>query len=650
MRSNLLPALLAAVVLTGVVVLPTTAATQTMAPACAGANLRTGSTTSAAIKVSLGLANTVTITGTVSGGSWSTSCPATVSGSTWYVVSEVNGRTTTSLYGVAQLYAATGVLKSASAAAPTAAPAPTPTTTPTPTPIVAPTAAPSAAPAASTPTPVPAPATGTTMVPACDGINLRTSTSTSATIKVKLGLNASVVVSGQVAGSAWSASCPTAKAASTWYVVTSVNGTPVGALYGVSALYAATGVLSAPTSPSTVGVTTLGSSTVFFGRGWGHGVGLSQYGARGRSLAGQLAPEILAHYFQGTTIGALGSDMAIRVLVLPGFAPTATAPLTIYGRGGPWQVLGSDPTYPADARLRILPPTAPETTPRMVIDLAGTVLFDGPAPADFRLRPTTDAGLIQLFSKPTTYDRFRGTLRVMTGSAGIDVVDELPLETYLRGVVPAEMPSSWPTEARVAQTIAARSYAAVRVHPATGTFDVYDDTRSQVYLGALRETAAADAVIAATAGQVLRSGAAIANALFHSTGGGATENNENVFTSATGARTAGIVSYLRGSSDRDPSGAPYDAGAPYTTWQTRAYSVAELSAIFGADSRTSVGTLTGFDFRNRGVSGRLVSVTLVGSAGTKTVAGNVFVAVFNAGRPSGDPMMASSLLDVAPIP
>ena len=45
-----------------------------------------------------------------------------------------------------------------------------------------------------------------------------------------------------------------------------------------------------------------------------------------------------------------------------------------------------------------------------------------------------------------------------------------------------------------------------------------------------------------------------------------------------------------------------------------------------------------------------VSVTLVGSAGTKTVAGNVFVAVFNAGRPSGDPMMASSLLDVAPIP
>src|SRR6476661_7781156 len=42
-------------------------------------------------------------------------------------------------------------------------------------------------------------------------------------------------------------------------------------------------------------------SVTFFGRGWGHGVGLSQYGARGRALAGQLAPAILAHYYAGTT-------------------------------------------------------------------------------------------------------------------------------------------------------------------------------------------------------------------------------------------------------------------------------------------------------------------------------------------------------------
>ena len=122
-----------------------------------------------------------------------------------------------------------------------------------------------------------------------------------------------------------------------------------------------------------------------------------------------------------------------------------------------------------------------------------------------------------------------------------------------------------------------------------GTFDVYDDTRSQVYRGVHAEIAAADATVAATANQVLRSGTSIVNALFHSTGGGATEDNENVFVSSTGAKTAGPVSYLRGSSDRDPSGAAYDAAAPYATWQTGTYTVAQLSSIFGADSRSAVG-------------------------------------------------------------
>jgi stage II sporulation protein D len=230
------------------------------------------------------------------------------------------------------------------------------------------------------------------------------------------------------------------------------------------------------------------------------------------------------------------------------------------------------------------------------------------------------------------------------------VINELPLEAYLRGVVPAEMPSTWPLEARTAQTIAARSYAAYGLHPATGTFDVYDDTRSQVYGGVRREQAAADSVIAATAEQVLRRGAAIVNALFHSTAGGATENNEDAFVSSTGTRLASPVAYLRGSADRNPAGVPYDAAAPYATWQSKAYTVAALSGIFAKDPRASVGTLSALDLRRRGVSGRLISVTLVGSAGTKTVSGAVFVAVFNAGKPSVDPMFRSTLLDVAPIP
>ena len=182
-------------------------------------------------------------------------------------------------------------------------------------------------------------------------------------------------------------------------------------------------------------------------------------------------------------------------------------------------------------------------------------------------------------------------------------------------------------------------------------YDVTDDTSSQVYHGALGEKAATNALISATAGVVLRSpSGAIANTLFHSTGGGATENNENVYVSSTGAKVAGPVSYLRGSSDRAPDGSAYDAASPYATWATRTYTVAQLSAWFAADARTNVGTLTTLDLRDRGVSGRLISVTLIGSAGTKKVSGDVFRSVFNAERPPADPMMRSTLVATAPIP
>jgi SpoIID/LytB domain protein len=438
--------------------------------------------------------------------------------------------------------------------------------------------------------------------------------------------------------------------------VSHVNGTAVGALYGIATLYAAAGVLApapaAATPPaSTAGLTALGESVTFFGRGWGHGVGLSQHGARGRALAGQGAAEILAHYYPGTTIGSVPEGTAIRVLLLDDHMPSAASPLTVYGRGDTWTIGGVAAAFPADARLRLIPTTTGTATSwRAVVDMAGAVLYDAAAPADLRVQGATAAATLQLPARSATYGTYRGTLRILLSGAKADVVNELPLEWYLRGVVPAEMPSTWPVAARTAQTIAARSYAAARLRPGVSTFDAYDDSRSQVYRGVRGETDAANAVIADTANLVLFGDAGIANALFHSTGGGATENNENVYVSATGARVATPISYLRGSPDRDANGVSYDAAAPYATWQTNPYSLAGLSAIFAADSRTNVGALASLDLRDRGVSGRLVSVTLVGSAGAKTVSGGVFVAVFNAHRPVGDPLARSTLLDVAPIP
>jgi stage II sporulation protein D len=253
-----------------------------------------------------------------------------------------------------------------------------------------------------------------------------------------------------------------------------------------------------------------------------------------------------------------------------------------------------------------------------------------------------------LVSKATAKNVYRGFFRVRLTAKAL-VVNHVSIEHYLRGVVPTEMPSTWPVEALRAQAIAARSYALYRVHP-SGSFDVYDDTRSQVYRGRRAETTATNAAVRNTAGMVLLSGSSVANALFQSADGGWTENNENVFVGSTGSIVAGAVPYLRGSSDRAPDGSSYDKASPYATWHTAMYSNDALSAILARDPRTNVGTLTSLDLSHRGVSGRLISVTVVGDLGTKTVSGDVFRAIFNAGRPAIDPSLRGTLFDTAPIP
>jgi SpoIID/LytB domain protein len=402
----------------------------------------------------------------------------------------------------------------------------------------------------------------------------------------------------------------------------------------------------------------LGATVTFFGRGYGHGVGMSQYGARGRALAGQSATTILAHYYRGATLGTMSTAARIRVRILTSWTATPTVPLVVFGRLTPWTIDGIAGTFPVDAVLRVIPTTTtsatgPHTTWRLrVLSAAGAVLYNGPKPGSLVVRGAASNSRLQLWSKPSHYDQFRGILRIRTSSTvpTVTVVNDLPLDTYLRGVVGVEMSSAWPTAALEAQAIASRSYAARRLRPGVSYYDVPDDSSSQVYHGALGEHATTNVIVKATAGVVLKSGSSIANTLYHSADGGATENNENVYVSATGAKVAGVVSYLRGSMDRDATGKSYDAASPYATWSTASYTRAQLSAWFAADARTNVGTLTAIDLRNRGVSGRLISVTLIGWAGSKRVSGDVFRSVFNASRPSTDPMLRSTLFATAPIP
>ena len=426
-------------------------------------------------------------------------------------------------------------------------------------------------------------------------------------------------------------------------------------------------VATAAAVVASTGTVALGDLVTFYGRGYGHGVGLSQYGARGRALAGQDAASILAHYYQGTVLSPIDPATRIRVLVQSKWLGSATRPLVIHGRLASWSITaaggtGLDATilagpFPADARMQLLPTSTvtvlgvPPVWRLVVDDPSGAVLFDGFAPTEFTLRSDADAGRLQLTSRATRYNQYRGTLRVVVHSATrVSVINDLGIDAYLGGVVPVEMPSTWSAAALQAQAVAARSYAARRLRPGISYFDVADNSTSQIYRGILVEKATTNAAIAATAGLVLMSGATVVNALFHSTGGGATESNENVYTSTSGRRTARPVSYLRGGPDRADDGVAFDARAPYATWSTRTYGRAQLSAWFAADVRTNVGDLFALDLHDRGVSGRVVSVTLIGSMGSRTVSGEVFRAAFNAHRPVTDPSLKSTLLDLAPIP
>ena len=228
-------------------------------------------------------------------------------------------------------------------------------------------------------------------------------------------------------------------------------------------------------------------TVTFYGRGYGHGVGLSQYGARGRALAGQSAATILAHYYQGTTPATVSASAPVRILVLAPIKPTAVKPIILHGRGAPFSIDGISGTFPIGAKVAVWPSGSGFAI--RVSSSSGTLLRSTTSAAeDIRLHSGADPGRIEVDTKPVADDTYRGVIRVLGTSSGVIAVNEVGLDLYLRGVVPAEMPASWPAEALKAQAIAARSYAEEHVHPGSGAYDLFDDTRSQVYHGSLGET------------------------------------------------------------------------------------------------------------------------------------------------------------------
>ena len=135
--------------------------------------------------------------------------------------------------------------------------------------------------------------------------------------------------------------------------------------------------------------------------------------------------------------------------------------------------------------------------------------------------------------------KFRGELHAVQNGNRIVVINKVPVETYLVGLIDSEISSSWPAEAIKAQAVAARTYAlnqAEKIKKARpdSIYDVQSTMMDQVYDGAHREEAHVYGIVEATRGQVLRKDGTLYPAFYHSCCGGLTENARNVWADASG--------------------------------------------------------------------------------------------------------------------
>lgn len=364
-------------------------------------------------------------------------------------------------------------------------------------------------------------------------------------------------------------------------------------------------------------------SFVFTGGGWGHGVGMSQYGAKGQADAGGKFQQILIHYYQGASVAPAGVPGSIRVGVLwdqTEIRVTSDGAFEFHTAAGGGVVA----TAAAGEVWRVSP------------DPSGNFVLTRP---DGSVATTQPGGTNALFVDfaahgtllrlPQTGFRYKygvfelNTYSIPAGWRVRGIVAGITMQQYLYGL--GEVPSSWPAEALKAQAVAGRTYAAEKIgregaNRPTCNCGVYASTADQAYVGFEKEAAsyggAWRAAVDATAGLAVLYSGALIGAFYSSSSGGHTENNENVWGGSPRP-------YLRGVPD------PWDAVSPYFTW-TVTFSVEDLQARLNAAFGDSVGAL--YDLQTLspyGVSGRVLrptsgggGVRITGSGGAVTVSGD----------------------------
>src|SRR6267378_3167363 len=282
------------------------------------------------------------------------------------------------------------------------------------------------------------------------------------------------------------------------------------------------------------------AGTVFLldGRGWGHGVGMSQWGAEGYARHGYDYRRILAHYFPHTHIG-IAAPRDVRVLLS---RPQDSVRI---GSAAPFVVV--------DARgMTLHLPARSVVVDRKFMlrhkHLRQPIRFDPGA------QPLTFGGA-----------GYRGSVVVKAKPEGLMAVNVLAPDRYLRGVVPWEAPKGWQGQTYEAQAVAARSYTLATLH-SNADFDLFPDQRSQMYGGISAERDETNLAVGATAGQVLVWRDRIIPAFYFSTSGGRTSSVHDAWP------WAHQVPYLVSVSD------PYDYLSPRHVWPTVAVTAATVES------------------------------------------------------------------------
>jgi stage II sporulation protein D len=318
---------------------------------------------------------------------------------------------------------------------------------------------------------------------------------------------------------------------------------------------------------------------VVHGHGFGHGVGMSAYGAYGYAQHGKGYQFILGHYYSGTTIGTLTKPSVVRVLLTTSSGDVGFSAAT--------SACGEqlDPARAYEAHRLGKSVVLRSSGGKPLARCGGTLRAAGAG-------KITIAGI----------GSFRGALETVPEGGGLNIVNALAVDQYVKGVVPNESPPSWPVEELKAQAVASRSFALTAGRDGNG-FDLYADTRSQVYKGLESEYARSNEAVEATRGQVVMYGGQIAETLFSACSGGKTESIVNVFGTA--------IPYLVGVPD------PYDGACPLHEW-TLKFTGPEISSKLGGHLD---GKLKKVAITKTGYSPRIIEAKLYGTGGVTSVSG-----------------------------